>query len=128
MATPFMQPLGQTFLAMVQSKTGVYFQETDELTLGKHQDDSVAFGLLAQNENIIALYRIEEGGHCHNVSHEYAEAWLNKLMDGFNPDEDEWPAFVTRHISPLTLEEIEADIRNQAKWDSEHRASYAGAL
>lgn len=125
MATPFMQPLGQTFLAMVQSKTGVYFQETDELTLGKHQDDSVAFELLAQNEDIIALYRIEEGGHCHNVSHEYAEAWLNKLADSFNPATDTWPAFIQRHISPLSLEEIEDEIRNEINWDREHRAAYS---
>jgi hypothetical protein len=123
-----MQPLGRFYLIESYSqKFGPYLAECDNLPRGKDWSEAEALDLLAQNEDAVAIYEVCEGRFS-DVSWLMAEAWMKKLAESFNPATDTWPAFIQRHISPLSLEEVEADCRNEINWDREHRAAYAGPL
>lgn len=115
-----MQPLGRTYFVQGCIRGSNYFAECDDLTFGSDKTEADAIALLEQHGDAEAIYEAsEECGYFRNVSREIAEVWMNKLADSFDPDHDEWPAFIQRHVSPLLLEEAEADIRAEI---SHHRA------
>ena len=117
-----MQPIGRFYLIQSCHKGTTYLMEADDLPFGKDQSDEECITLLSSFDDAEAVFAAsEEGNYFRNVSHEIAETWLNKLVDTFNPHEDEWPAFIQRHISPLRLEETEADILASIERDRRDR-------
>lgn len=87
---------------------------------------------LSSHEDTSRVLRLNEDGTFEDVSLELAEAWLNELsnysIEDYANGEDEWPAFIQSHISPLRLEELEAEAIREAKAQRNHIRSYSGAL
>ncbi len=121
---PIMQPLGRFFLIEAQSKDGSYLMECDDLPRGKDNTLEDALYLLQSFDDAIAVYEVCEGRFT-DVSREIAEAWLAKLMDTHDPEAEDWPAFLQRHLSPLKLEEAEAEILSALISHRNHVRSYA---
>lgn len=119
--SPIMQQLGRFYLIECQSKTGSYLMECDDLPCGKDKSEADAIALLEQYDDAVAIYEAsEECGYFRNVSREIADVWLDKLAATFNPASDEWPKFIQRHVSPLRLEEVEGQARNEARYHANH--------
>lgn len=113
--------IGRTYFVQLPSKTNTYFAECDDLPFGKDRTEADAIALLEQHEDAEAIFEAsEECGYFRNVSRQIAEAWLNKLADTFNPARDEWPKFIQRHVSPLRIEEIEAEIEADIRGHARH--------
>ena len=117
-------PLGRFYLIECQSKTGPYLMECDDLPRGKNQTEDDALGLLVSFDDAIAVYEVFDGSFT-DVSWQMAELWLKRLTTDFDPDAQEWPAFIQRHISPRLLDEAEDEIRAADKHQRDHVRSYS---
>lgn len=122
-----MQQLGRFFLIECQSKTGSYLMECDDLPRGYDNSEETAIELLRSFDDVIAIYEVCEGKFS-DVSKHIAEVWLGNLCETYNPETDEWPDFIQRHISPIKLMDIEAEARDDISSDREHVRSWQTPL
>lgn len=102
----------------------------DEAFIAYRED--AAFEELKQYPDAHAVIRCEvQEDTCRDMSFELAEKWLSEICnstDGFPASQSEFPAFIQRYISPLRLEELMSDQEAEARYETNHIRSYAGAL
>ena len=122
--TNHIAPLGLFYLVESAGRAGSFITESDFLPRGKDWTEANAIALLEQSDDAEAIYEVSEG-RFRDVSADLAEVWMRKLASDFVPGRDEWPAFVQRHISPLTIEEMESDMAALDRAETLHRRSYS---
>lgn len=96
-----LMPIGRMFLFEVDHKDGSYFTETGALPRGRYLSNRDGLATLEQHDDAVAVWELNPSeGSMRDVSEDFARMRLADLLrEGWNPEEDVWPDFVSHHIT-----------------------------
>jgi hypothetical protein len=118
---PNLQPIGQCYLFEVSHRDGTYFAESGFLPRGRDLFLTDAIAEASQHDDLVAVWELNpaEGG-MRDVSEDIARA----MLDAFEGEQDELPAFIADHLSDAEIGEHFAEIEYDRAYSRELASPY----